>query len=419
MKEPMDLPVFYWTFSSCFTLFPIIEASVLLPKRKDYLFRMAISVLGYLFAACYIAKVMPHNHFFETIPQHFLSFCIFIFCNLISFRMYIYFKIICTSFEFLAQQITCLFVCIFFSDRFYENLFPMKIIVNSFVLFSLFFYLKAILKKNILKIPASSVTLSALIAIIGIVFNSISFELLQIRTSLSFLYQTFCMLSVLLALHIQIQLYSQQSAQNEIKIMNRLWLEQQKQFEIKKEYMDLINQKYHNLKHERSAMRYQKEMAADSYNDVKKYEYIVHTDHPLLDTILTEKMEAFEKSDIAVNCMLDEHLNIGFIDIADLYIILGNALDNALESLKEIKNSQNRYINFRIFQDKQLFRIIIKNNYEGCITYENGLPSTQKDKKYHGYGLKSIQYILKKYDGAMVIETEHQEFILRIMIPIP
>ena len=40
----------------------------------------------------------------------------------------------------------------------------------------------------------------------------------------------------------------------------------------------------------------------------------------------------------------------------------------------------------------------------------------QENKKYHGFGTKSIAYIVKKYDGKMHYETEDNIFKLKIAI---
>ena len=41
------------------------------------------------------------------------------------------------------------------------------------------------------------------------------------------------------------------------------------------------------------------------------------------------------------------------------------------------------------------------------------------DKQYHGYGLLSIKYIAKKYDGFVNISEEDGCFSLKILMPIP
>ena len=44
--------------------------------------------------------------------------------------------------------------------------------------------------------------------------------------------------------------------------------------------------------------------------------------------------------------------------------------------------------------------------------------TTKKDKDFHGFGMKSIQYAAQKYNGQMSIHTENNIFVLRISIPV-
>ena len=44
--------------------------------------------------------------------------------------------------------------------------------------------------------------------------------------------------------------------------------------------------------------------------------------------------------------------------------------------------------------------IQIQNYYKGSLHFENGLPlTTKKNKRDHGYGMKSIEKSAKKYGG--------------------
>ena len=63
--------------------------------------------------------------------------------------------------------------------------------------------------------------------------------------------------------------------------------------------------------------------------------------------------------------------------------------------------------------------IRIENYYLGAPVTEAHLPKTTKgDKTRHGYGLKSVRYIVEKYDGSMTIRTENNWFVVRVLIPI-
>ena len=403
--------------SSLFMLFPVLVVSALVPKKAHYILRMIVGVVLYLIAAYIFSAGLQHSHSAEMIPLNILSFGIFLLCNTISIKNAIHFKMLCVAIECLGQQVACLLTSILCEEQFYENLIFMKIAVHLLNLTLFAFLVKKLLEMHIMEMSRLSVLVSVLVAVIGIGFNSISFEHFQERSSIIFLYQTFCMLCVLLTLYLQIQNYNRQLMRNEAELFQRLWREQQKQYETKKEYIERVNYKYHNLKHEILAAN-----SGGGYgkisNTVKKYEYISQTGIPVLDTILNEKFELFEKYQITVNCMIDSDLDLQFINTTDLYIVLGNALDNVLDNLKMAKSLKNKYTTIRMFHDKGFLRIIIKNNYEGNVQYNGTLPVTGKRQEGHGYGLKSIQYIMKKYNGGMSITTENQEFILRLLFPI-
>ena len=51
--------------------------------------------------------------------------------------------------------------------------------------------------------------------------------------------------------------------------------------------------------------------------------------------------------------------------------------------------------------------------------FEEGLPRTTKDvSNYHGFGIKSIKYIVEKYAGTVSVSVEQGIFDLKILFPI-
>ena len=61
----------------------------------------------------------------------------------------------------------------------------------------------------------------------------------------------------------------------------------------------------------------------------------------------------------------------------------------------------------------------VENYYQGPLTFQDGLPATQKAGEYHGYGLKSIRSTAEKYGGSITISTENDIFLLCILLPCP
>lgn len=85
---------------------------------------------------------------------------------------------------------------------------------------------------------------------------------------------------------------------------------------------------------------------------------------------------------------------------------------------------QKRKISLQAKNEKGLFVMKIENTAksEGKIS-EKAAPgllpqTTKKDRKLHGYGLKSIQEIVQRYGGSMEITKEEERFVLFLYIPV-
>lgn len=195
-------------------------------------------------------------------------------------------------------------------------------------------------------------------------------------------------------------------------------------YKISQESIDMVNQKYHDLKHQIALLRMEVTSAEkleyldQMERDIKAYEAQNKTGNKVLDTVLTGKSLLCQRKEINMTCVVDgEALN--FMHDMDISSLFGNALDNAIESVKKIQDKGKRLIHVSVSRQKGFLRIKVENCYEGDIVFENGLPTTtKKEKRFHGYGLKSIQNIAKKYHGSVKIHLDKEWFELRILIPL-
>ena len=110
-----------------------------------------------------------------------------------------------------------------------------------------------------------------------------------------------------------------------------------------------------------------------------------------------------------------------FKDMAssDVYFLLTNIIDNAIEATEAIEEKEHRVISLTASKKKGVLMIEETNYYRGELSFNNdgSIKTTkQENKKYHGYGTKSIAYVVKKYDGKMHYETEDSIFKLTIAI---
>ena len=258
-------------------------------------------------------------------------------------------------------------------------------------------------------------------------FEFIGFDAGGAQTGLweaEFLIVYLSQLMLALILYLQNELFKKSALRQELAVMNLLWKKEQEQYQLSKENIALINQKCHDLKHQIRAIRNSSKEDMDKYleemeGSIQIYESMVQTGNEVLDTILTEKSLICREKGITVSCVADGS-QMEFINTVDLYAILGNALDNAMEAVEKFKHQEKRQIDVLIYRQQNFLVMNIMNPLKGELVYEEELPVTTKgDKSFHGFGLKSMKYMVKKYDGFLSVSTEDGCFSLKILIPIP
>lgn len=225
-------------------------------------------------------------------------------------------------------------------------------------------------------------------------------------------------------LYLQSELFKKSAMRQELSVLNLLWEKEQQQYQLSQENIALINQKCHDLKHQIRFIRSSSKEDIDQYlaemeDSIHIYEAIVKTGNEVLDTILTEKSLYCKERGITVSCIADGS-QLDFINTVDLYTILGNAIDNAIEAVEKFKHKEKRQIDVLIYRQQNFLVINVINPIEGYLVYEEELPVTTKgDKNHHGYGLKSMKHLVKKYDGFLSIKEEDGCFSLKMLMPIP
>ena len=195
-------------------------------------------------------------------------------------------------------------------------------------------------------------------------------------------------------------------------------------YEVLEKSMEVVNIKYHDLKHQIGLLKEglsNKDEAMEYLNkmeeDIKIYEAQNKTGNKVLDTILTGKSIYCQNHWIELTSVVDGEA-LDFMNPMDLSSLFGNLLDNAIESVEKIKAKEQRLIHLAVSQQKGFVRIRLENRYDKAPDVKNGLIVTSKsDKRYHGYGMKSIQNTVKKYGGSVTYSASEGWFESRILIP--
>lgn len=229
-------------------------------------------------------------------------------------------------------------------------------------------------------------------------------------------------LAILFAYHI---LRREIQAKYEIDAMQNILQSQYMQYRKSSESIDIINRKYHDLKHQIAVLRAEEDSGRrhafldEMESEIKTYEAQNKTGNTVVDTVLTGKSMTCQKHGIELTCVVDGKL-LNFMHVMDICTILGNALDNAIECEIQIEDKHKRLIHVAVSLKKDFIILRFENYFDGKLKFENNLPTTTKAKTaYHGYGIKSIQYTAKKYDGWIAIKQKGNWFELNVMIPSP
>ena len=97
----------------------------------------------------------------------------------------------------------------------------------------------------------------------------------------------------------------------------------------------------------------------------------------------------------------------------DLCVILGNTLDNAIEACEKLPGEKEITVN-AVCNSGFLF-LTVCNPAPGPVAVRGGTVATTKDNKtLHGFGLYSLNAVVRKYDGTVKLISEKDSFTAEI-----
>ncbi len=227
-----------------------------------------------------------------------------------------------------------------------------------------------------------------------------------------------CSLAVLIILF---DLLLRKTLEDELEIVNQMWHQERKQFDISKETIEMINVKCHDMRHQIHSIRKKESISPAALKEIEQsieiYGSIVKTGNQALDIILAEKSLYCQKNGIIINCIVDGE-KLSFMSEADVYSLFGNLVDNAIRSVMGL-SKDNRVISIAVKAREKLLSINSHNYYGGDLRMENGIPLTPNPQdNYHGFGIKSMMLIAKKYNGDISFAAKDQVFNINILFPL-
>lgn len=148
-------------------------------------------------------------------------------------------------------------------------------------------------------------------------------------------------------------------------------------------------------------------MMAETQELFESLSTVVDVGNSVVSTVLNEYQEIAEDANIPFTFDVSVPASLS-ISAVDLYVILGNTLDNAIEACQSLP-TEDRYIRVQMRTYHSMLFYQIEN------PYAKDYPQRGR-RKNHGYGLQNVQKCVEKHDGHMLITQDGNKFVLSMRL---
>ena len=227
-------------------------------------------------------------------------------------------------------------------------------------------------------------------------------------------------LASVLVLFLAMKSIAENHLAREVEYLHYTIKQSRQQYEISKDTIEMINIKCHDIKYQINSLAKSGDIKEEDLKKLAKsvqiYDSKFETGNQLLNVLLWEKSSYCEQNNITFSCMIDGE-NFDFMDPGDLYCLFGNLIDNAFEAVVQIEEIDKRVINLSVKRKANIILIEEDNYFNGTLGFVDGFPVTTKDdKNYHGFGMRSLRMIARKYGGELTASASDGIFHLSIII---
>nr|WP_286172575.1 GHKL domain-containing protein [Acetanaerobacterium sp. MSJ-12] len=160
---------------------------------------------------------------------------------------------------------------------------------------------------------------------------------------------------------------------------------------------------------------------AESYlrqleSDLQSVDTILKTGNLMLDAILNSKLSLAEKGEVAIRAKASVPPSLTVADV-DLCVIIGNLLDNALESCRQLPDKGERFLRIYVGRVKEQLYISVQNAVAGRADRRGGGYRSAKGEG-HGFGLRRVDALVAQYGGIVNRQDEPGVFATEIFLPL-
>lgn len=153
-----------------------------------------------------------------------------------------------------------------------------------------------------------------------------------------------------------------------------------------------------------------KEYLHTAQSDIESITPTRFSENETINIVLSAYSTKAKQSSVSLTIDAKLPSSLPFSD-TELCSLLSNALENAINACENIPEIDKRIIKIRIYSKNNKICIDIRNTYLVEPQFHNGLPIT--NERGHGFGTKSMAYIVEKHGGVYHFSIEDGWFIFQ------
>lgn len=398
------------------------------PRRKYFVLRLVVALAGFFSVALF----MPDNFFGSIVPVNAISIMLMLvagcwFCFDVSLKVSVFCCVGTALSQHMAAHVYGVLYCLFTDAALTPEqgsvpyLFGVRYMLCYFIgyissyTFSYFTFVNH--NKDLQSVQIKGWKFILLISVVWIIIYFVWEYAIDAGYSMLLVYRMIAAICCFALLNVLFMSDGMDKARLEQAVLGQMLSESQAHYESLSLSIESVNRKYHDLKYQLSALR---ESGNDDIldkleSDLSTYARAAKTGNIALDNTLSEKEWVCEHKQIELVYMLDG-ARLTFMEPLDVYVLFGNALDNAIECVQKYSDPACRFISLQMFANDELLKVRIENYCEEEVVFKDGFPQTSKtDKSMHGFGVKSIVHIAKKYGGNVVMYCQDKLFCMDIL----
>lgn len=202
----------------------------------------------------------------------------------------------------------------------------------------------------------------------------------------------------------QVMLSAYQQKEKDIESILDMQRENSKQRHDIKNVVILIKELIQDGKYDKAVEMIDKYNYSNRNNNITE----IVSDNIVLNYLLNRKISQCHDSGIDMCCYVLG--SVTGIDDMDMYILLENLCDNAIESAIQCSNA---LVRLQISEDNDNMYIDIGNSTRFNVLESNpDMNTIKQDKGLHGFGLMNIRDVINKYNGSISYEQQGDNYLM-------